>query len=83
MSGEQTPRDLTNAKWYLNDVVGHKGTPPTGICAFVYSKAVIEIASADGTLDEDGLSWIIGFAGSIGKVFFSYRSIKILYYYVL
>jgi len=69
MSDELSERDLIIVNWYLNDALGHKGQTPIPEAAFVYTKALIDVASADGVLDEAELKWIIGFAVSIGKCF--------------
>jgi hypothetical protein len=69
MSAELSPRDLIVVHWYFNDALGHKGQIPTPKAAFVYTKALIEVASADGVPGKEELKWIIGFAASIGKCF--------------
>jgi hypothetical protein len=69
MEPDLSPRDLIVVNWYLNDALGHKGQVPAPEAAFVYAKALVEIASADGVLDKEEIKWIIGFAASIGKCF--------------
>ena len=69
MSSELSPRDLIIVNWYLDDALGHKGQTPSPEAAFIYAKALVEVASADGVFSEAERKWIIGFAVSIGKFF--------------
>jgi hypothetical protein len=69
MSAELSPRDLIVVNWYLKEVVGNKDQVRTPEVVFVYTKALIEVASADGVLDENELKGIVGFAASCSKCF--------------
>ncbi len=67
MSTTLSPRDQMVADWYLEDYVDHQGKLPTPEGVYVYMKALMDVASADGKLSAKEHDWILGFAAVCGK----------------
>jgi uncharacterized membrane protein YebE (DUF533 family) len=53
MSADQSERERTVAEWFFQGELGHKGQRPKPEVALIYMKTLIDVAAADGTLNEE------------------------------